>query len=64
MDELVYRIRHAADQVGEGCFLELLRWHRVVCNLPGDNKRYCTPLIKGRTADGEQFDHEEFVTMT
>lgn len=30
----------------------------------GDNKRYFTLLIKGRTADGEQFDHEEFVSMT
>ena len=30
----------------------------------GDNKRYFTLLIKGRTADGEQFDYEEFVSMT
>lgn len=30
----------------------------------GDNKRYFTLLIKGRTADGESFEHEEFVSMT
>ena len=30
----------------------------------GDNKRYFTLLIKARTADGESFDHEEFVSMT
>ncbi|MCT2031871.1 hypothetical protein M3D00_17220 [Dietzia cinnamea] len=34
MDELVDRIRHAADQTGEEHFLELLRWHRVVAGLP------------------------------
>ncbi|WP_354056134.1 hypothetical protein [Dietzia sp. 2505] len=34
MDELLDRIRHAADQVGEGLFLELLRWHRAVAGLP------------------------------
>ena len=33
MDELVDRIRHAADQTGEAHFLELLRWHRVVAGL-------------------------------
>lgn len=33
MDELVNRIRHAADQTGEDHFLELLRWHRVVTGL-------------------------------
>lgn len=30
MNELVDRIRHAADQAGEEHVLELLRWHRVV----------------------------------
>jgi len=35
MDELLDPIRHAADQVGEGLFLELLRWHRAVAGLPG-----------------------------
>jgi hypothetical protein len=30
----------------------------------GDNKRYFTLLITGRTADGEPFNHEEFVSMT
>ncbi|MBB1033437.1 hypothetical protein G6031_03410 [Dietzia sp. CQ4] len=34
MDELLGRIRHAADQVGEPLFLELLRWHRAVIGLP------------------------------
>lgn len=33
MNELVNRIRHAADQTGEAHFLELLRWHRVVAGL-------------------------------
>ncbi|UVT27707.1 nucleotide-binding protein (plasmid) [Rhodococcus pyridinivorans] len=30
----------------------------------GDNKRYFTLLIKGRTADGDPFNCEEFVSMT
>lgn len=34
MDGLLDAIRHAADQVGEHDFLELLRWHRVVARLP------------------------------
>lgn len=34
MDELLDPIRHAADQVGEGLFLELLGWHRAVVGLP------------------------------
>lgn len=34
MDELVGRIRQAADEAGEAHFLELLRWHRVVAGLP------------------------------
>ncbi|MEH6821779.1 MAG: hypothetical protein V7706_17720 [Dietzia psychralcaliphila] len=34
MDDLLDRIRQAAGQVGEGRFLELLRWHRVVASLP------------------------------
>ena len=34
MDELVDRIRQAADQAGEMHFLELMRWHRVVASLP------------------------------
>ena len=37
MDELVNRIRHAADQTGEAHFLELLRWHRVVAGLGEPN---------------------------
>lgn len=37
MEELLDRIRQAADQVGEGLFLELLRWHRVVALLPDFN---------------------------
>lgn len=37
MDELLDPIRHAADQVGEGLFLELLRWHRAVAGLPDFN---------------------------
>ena len=37
MDELVDRIRHAADQAGEARFLELLRWHRVVAGLNEPN---------------------------
>lgn len=34
MDELLTRIRQATEEVGEGRFLELLRWHRVVASLP------------------------------
>ena len=34
MDELLEQIRRAADQAGEGLFLELLRWHRAVVGLP------------------------------
>ena len=34
MDELLDRIRDAADQVGEPLFLELLGWHRAVVGLP------------------------------
>lgn len=34
MDELLHRIRQAAEQAGEQRFLELLRWHRVVASLP------------------------------
>jgi len=34
MDELLDRIRQAADQAGERRFLELLRWHCVVASLP------------------------------
>lgn len=30
----------------------------------GDNKRYFTLLINGRTADGQDFEQEEFVSMT
>lgn len=37
MDELLDRIRHAADQVGEGLFLEILGWHRAVAGLPDFN---------------------------
>lgn len=37
MDELLDPIRQAADQVGEGLFLELLRWHRAVVGLPDFN---------------------------
>ena len=37
MDELLDRIRHAADQVGEGLFLEILGWHRAVIGLPDIN---------------------------
>lgn len=33
MDELLTLIRRAADQVGEGLFLDLLRWHRAVAGL-------------------------------
>lgn len=33
MDELLEQIRRAADQAGEGLFLELLRWHRAVVGL-------------------------------
>jgi len=33
MDELLDRIRQAADQAGERRFLELLRWHCVVASL-------------------------------
>ena len=33
MDELVYRIRQAADEAGERRFLELLRWHLVVAGI-------------------------------
>lgn len=34
MDELLDRIRKAANQAGERAFLELLRWHRAVAGLP------------------------------
>ncbi|MDX2359016.1 hypothetical protein [Dietzia sp. PP-33] len=34
MDELLDRIRRAADQVGEPLFLEILGWHRAVVGLP------------------------------
>lgn len=33
MDELIDRIRDAADQLGAARFLELLRWHRAVAGL-------------------------------
>lgn len=33
MGELLEQIRRAADQAGEGLFLELLRWHRAVVGL-------------------------------
>ena len=33
MDELVDHIRTAAEQVGTGHFLELMRWHRAVAGL-------------------------------
>ena len=34
MDELLDRIRRAADQVGQPLFLEILGWHRAVVGLP------------------------------
>jgi hypothetical protein len=34
MDELLDRIRRAADQAGEPLFLEILGWHRAVVGLP------------------------------
>ncbi|MCT2031672.1 hypothetical protein M3D00_16180 [Dietzia cinnamea] len=58
MDELVDRIRHAADQTGEAHFLELLRWHRVVAGLPeldwgarGAYRIAITELGEGRAAE-------------
>lgn len=58
MDELVDRIRHAADQTGEAHFLELLRWHRVVAGLgepdweaPGAYRVAITELGEDRAAD-------------
>lgn len=34
MDELIDKVRQAADQLDTDRFLELLRWHRVVARLP------------------------------
>lgn len=58
MDELVDRIRHAADQTGEAHFPELLRWHRVVVGLPepdwgarGAYRLALTELGEDRAAD-------------
>lgn len=34
MDELIDRIRHAADRLNTARFLEMLRWHRAVARLP------------------------------
>ena len=58
MDELVNRIRHAADQTGDARFLEVLRWHRVVAGLPeldwgarGAYRIAITELGEGRAAE-------------
>lgn len=34
MDELIDKVRQAADQLDTAQFLELLRWHRAVAGLP------------------------------
>jgi len=58
VDELVDRIRHAADQTGDAHFLEVLRWHRVVAGLPeldwgarGAYRIAITELGEGRAAE-------------